>query len=161
MKYLIVFLVLALLAPQTCFGEKTLDEFFNQNDALVALNFLSNDSSAFQSFAYKITDHPKYKKHNKQEKFAKDYDLYIRITGPEINSLRNINYEALYMPPAYYKLYIERYFDFMEYKLEKAEFEVGKRRGMSEDEVYRRETNLLKKEARLKDYLTNQDQWPD
>jgi hypothetical protein len=65
------------------------------------------------------------------------------------------------MPPAYYKLYIERYFDFMEYKLEKAEFEVGKRRGMSEDEVYRRETNLLKKEARLKDYLTNQDQWPD
>ena len=160
-RFIVILSTLFLFAVHLSFASESIETFFIHDKASKALKELSHESFKFQLLASKIQVHPKYKKHKETAKFPKDFDLYIRITGVDINSIGNIDTESFYLAPAYNKLYVERYIEFLEYKINELELELAKATGKPSNEISKIGADLTKKETKLKGYISGSDQWPD
>jgi hypothetical protein len=161
MKQISIFLILILCISSPCIAAESIETFFNNKKALKALEELYDESSKFQLLAHKIKNHPKYKNQDKKDKFPKDFELYIRITDVDINSIGDIDTESLYLAPAYNRLYVMRYCEFLEYKINKLELELAETKGKSSNEISKMKAELQKKESKLKSYINDDNQWPD
>lgn len=152
---LILFFLFSM--PSICLSDDKIDKYFSAVQAKEALEDLANESFKFQLLAGKIISHPKYKT---SEKFPKSFEIYIRVTGTDINSLGDIDSESRYLKPAHDRLYIERYMHYMEYKSRKLELELAKAKSLSQGDIstLTAEVEVLKK--KLNSYF-GEDMWPD
>lgn len=157
---ILVLSFLLLIMSSFSSAEDTLDNFFTFIKANEALENLSKESFKYQLLANKIKDHPKYRKNKRTDRLSRDFELYIRIRGVDIKSLGNIDSELFYLAPARSRVFIRRYFEYMEYRIRKLELELAKAKGALDSDISVLSQEVGEKEKKLKGYLDG-DQWPD
>jgi hypothetical protein len=156
-RFFSLFLLVLLSMSSMCFAESNIDKFFSADQAKQALDGLAQESFKYQLLAEKIIHHPKYQK---ADKLPKSFEIYIRVTGTDINRLGIIDSEGRYLKPAHDRLYIERYMRYLEYKSKTLELELAKGKNSQHRDISTLTTEVEALEKELNSYFSD-DMWPD